>query len=443
MSIDNAKVIWSEGLFLRPHHFQQQERYFEALVDSRLSPLHCAAYGFSRLTTDTALLLQGKFALTAARGLLPDGTPFDLGSDAIRLSPLELPEGVRDEVVYLSAVLRRPGSKAVVLEAGDRRTRFVGRDTTVSDNVIGFDSEAELKVGVLSLSLTLKSSLNGELTSMPVARVKERKGQTVELDEQFIPPLLDMDAHARTRSWLEELYGLVKQRGDALAARIGAPGTKGVAEFSDFVLLLACNRFEPLLDHFKRASPLHPLDAYTELLKFAGECSTFGQKETRRTPTFTRYSHDSIAESFGPVIEEIRRAMVAVVDQNVVQIPLRVLSKGFYGADIPDVQLIQSGYFILSASAQVPRESLRATLPTQIKIGPPEIIKDIVMTAVPGIRIDPIDAPRQIPFHANFCYFQLDGHSEFWQSIKTSRRLAIYVAGELPALELQMWAIRT
>jgi type VI secretion system protein ImpJ len=442
MSIDNARVIWSEGLFLRPHHFQQQERYLEALIDSRLEPLHCSGYGFSRLTIDGPLLLQGKLALTAAQGLLPDGTSFDVPSYAAQLNPLDVPEGVRDELVYLSAVLRRPGSKTMVLEPGDRRTRFSGRDTKVSDNVLGFDSEAELKVGVLSLSLNLKDSLAGELSYMPVARIKERKGQIVELDDQFVPPLLDMDAHIRTRSWIEELYGLVKQRGDALAGRIGAPGTKGVAEFADFVLLLACNRFEPLLDHLRHMSPLHPLSAYSDLLMMAGECATFG-RESRRPPTFGRYLHESIAETFTPVVEEIRRAMVAVMEQTAVQIPLRLLSAGLYGADIADARLIQSGYFVLSASAQMPRESLRSTLPTQIKIGPPEKIRDLVMTAVPGIRVEPIDAPRQIPFHANFCYFQLDSNSEFWQSIKTSRRLALYVAGELPALELQMWAIRT
>ena len=29
------KVLWTEGLFLRPQHFQQQERYFEQIVDRR------------------------------------------------------------------------------------------------------------------------------------------------------------------------------------------------------------------------------------------------------------------------------------------------------------------------------------------------------------------------------------------------------------------------
>jgi type VI secretion system protein ImpJ len=441
MSISNARVIWSEGLFLRPHHFQQQERFFESLIDARLEPLHGFAYGFKRLAIDQPLLLQGKLALSAAEGLLPDGTPFALPSDAAQLAPLDVAEGVRDEIVYLSGVLRRPGQKTAVLEAGKRRTRFVGRDTTVSDAVLGFDSEAELKVGVLSLSLNLESTLDGELASMPVARIRERKGQVVELDDQFVPPLLDMQAHLRTRSWLEELYGLVRQRGDALAARVGAPGTKGVAEFADFILLLACNRYQPLLDQFRHTTPLHPLQAYLELLKLAGECATFLPE--RRAPTFERYDHNRLADTFLPVVEAIRRTMAAILEQTAVQIPLTQVAKGLYGADIADPRLVTSGYFVLAAAAQVPREALRSTLPTQIKIGPPDKIRDLVMTAVPGIRIEPIDAPRQIPFHANFCYFQLDAQSEFWASVKTSRRLAMYLAGELPGIELQFWAIRT
>ncbi|MDB5858994.1 MAG: type secretion protein [Ramlibacter sp.] len=441
MSISNARVIWSEGLFLRPHHFQQQERFFESLLDSRLGPLHGFAYGFKRLVIDQPLLLQGKLALSSAEGLLPDGTPFSLPSDATQLAPLDVAEGVRDEMVYLSGVLRRPGQKTAVLEEGKRRTRFIGRDTTVSDAVLGFDSEAELKVGVLSLSLNLASTIDGELASMPIARIRERKGQVVELDDQFVPPLLDMHAHPRARSWLEELYGLVKQRGDALAARVGAPGTKGVAEFADFILLLACNRYQPLLDQFRHTTPLHPLQVFNELLKLAGECATFLPE--RRSPVFERYDHNALSTTFIPVVEAIRRTMAAVLEQTAVQIPLTQVAKGLYGADIADVRLITSGYFVLSAAAQVPREALRSTLPTQIKIGPPDKIRDLVMTAVPGIRIEPIDAPRQIPFHANFSYFQLDSQSEFWDSVKTSRRLAIYVAGELPGIELQFWAIRT
>src|SRR5690606_27449343 len=74
----NNRVVWSEGMFLRPQHLQQHDRYVETLVDSRCRPLLAGGWGFSELQLDTALLTQGKLAILSARGVLPDGTPFDI-----------------------------------------------------------------------------------------------------------------------------------------------------------------------------------------------------------------------------------------------------------------------------------------------------------------------------------------------------------------------------
>lgn len=443
MSTDSARVIWSEGLFLRPHHFQQQERFFEALLEARLNSSGAFGHGFSLLTLDRALLPQGKLAIAGARGVLPDGTPFEVPSSSARLRPFDVPPDTRDAPVYLSAVLREASPKLFSLEESDRRARFDGVDSVIMDNVFGFESEAEVKLGVLSLSLGLQDSLDGGLTSLQVARIQERRADgSVVLDERFVPPLLDVAANIRMHSWVEELYGLLKQRGDALAARIGAPGTKGVADFADFLLLLVCNRFEPLMSQMRQTSPLHPFALHAELLKLAGECATFG-RESRRPPALPTYRHTHLAETFEPVVEEIRRAMAAVSGQNVVPIALRELGQGLYGADIPDPKLVGSAFFVLAATANIQRETLRSRLPTQVKIGPPDKIRDLVMGQVPGIMLEAIEAPRQLPFHANHCYFQLDARSEYWRSVEVSRRLALHVAGEPPGLQLQLWAIRT
>ncbi|MEY4209827.1 MAG: hypothetical protein RLZ92_205, partial [Pseudomonadota bacterium] len=34
MSINN-KIVWSEGMFLRPQHFQQHDRFIERFIDGR------------------------------------------------------------------------------------------------------------------------------------------------------------------------------------------------------------------------------------------------------------------------------------------------------------------------------------------------------------------------------------------------------------------------
>ena len=455
MPLNTARVIWSEGLFLRPHHFQQLERHFESLLDARLSHATTAQYGFLNLQIDRALLLQGKLDLNIGVGLFPDGTPFDATDAACLLTPFDVPEGTRDQLVCLSAVLRRNGVKTVALNLNERsnesangsspvRTRYAGVDAVVLDSVVGFDAEAELKVGALNLSVGLMDGIDGALTSLPIARVIERRADgSVLLDEAFVPPLLDIAAHPRTRAWLDELHGLIKQRADALAGRMGSAQTSGVGDTTDFLLLLLCNRCEPLLAQLRQTVPLHPLALFHELLKLAGECATFG-REGRRPPELPVYRHLALAECFEPVVDEIRRAMTAVLDQTAVRIALRDVGNGLFRADVPDPRLITNGFFVLAASSQWPSERLRSAIPTQVKIGPTDKLRDLVMLNLPGIKLDALQyPPRQIPFHANFCYFQLEAGDPLWAPIEISRAMGLYVAGEPPGLELQLWAIRT
>ena len=71
------RVVWSEGLFLQPQHFQQHERYLERLIEGRSAALRAYGYGFAKLNVNEEQLALGKVAITTATGLMSDGTPFD------------------------------------------------------------------------------------------------------------------------------------------------------------------------------------------------------------------------------------------------------------------------------------------------------------------------------------------------------------------------------
>jgi type VI secretion system protein ImpJ len=62
---------------------------------------------------------------------------------------------------------------------------------------------------------------------------------------------------------------------------------------------------------------------------------------------------------------------------------------------------------------------------------------------LPGIvlRALPV-APRQLPFHAGYTYFELDDKSDAWASLGSSAGMALHVAGEFPGLAMECWAIR-
>src|SRR6516162_1168368 len=87
-----TKVAWTEGLFLRPHHFQQNDRYHEHLLESRVRHATPYPWGFSHLEIDSDLAQQSKFSLRRAAGVMPDGTPFDIPGDSPLPPPIVVPE---------------------------------------------------------------------------------------------------------------------------------------------------------------------------------------------------------------------------------------------------------------------------------------------------------------------------------------------------------------
>ena len=118
------RVIWSEGLFLRPQHFQQHVRYMEQFVEGRCRGLRPCAWGCDRLSIDKDLLRIGKIAVSSASGVFPDGTPFNIPDDDPRPSPMEMDENIRDEVVYLGLPVRQEGKTEI--SEGHEKEGLVG-----------------------------------------------------------------------------------------------------------------------------------------------------------------------------------------------------------------------------------------------------------------------------------------------------------------------------
>ena len=51
-----SRVVWSEGMYLGPHHFQAQSRYFEDSVHSATTSLWFEPFGLSGYELDAEAL---------------------------------------------------------------------------------------------------------------------------------------------------------------------------------------------------------------------------------------------------------------------------------------------------------------------------------------------------------------------------------------------------
>ena len=71
-----SRVVWSEGMYLGPHHFQAQSRYFEDSIGFAVSALWYQPYGLLGCVLDEEALRNGTLSLVQARGVFPTGCLF-------------------------------------------------------------------------------------------------------------------------------------------------------------------------------------------------------------------------------------------------------------------------------------------------------------------------------------------------------------------------------
>lgn len=438
----NNKVVWSEGMFLRPQHFQQFDRYVETLVRGRAAALQPHAWGLASLAVNAGLLATGKFAVARCGGVFDDGTPFRIPDEADHPPPLEVPDNTHNCIVYLTVPVRQPGAVEVA-DDDAQVARYLPREFEAVDVVAGGSSVARLTVGGLRLRYALATQDLSGYACIGLARILEvRSDRAIVLDPHYIPPLLDCAASPVLQGFVTELHGLLHHRATALAGRVAGSGGKGVAEIADFLLLMAVNRYEPLLAHLTGSPLVHPERVYALALQMAGEFATF-TAATRQPPSFPAYRHDDLQRSFQPVMAELRQSLSAVLEQTAVAIPLQERKYGIRVAMVPDRTLYKTSVFVLAVKADVSPEALRRHFPNQVKIGAVEQIRELVNVALPGVPIRPLPvAPRQIPYHAGMTYFELDRSNKYWEALYNSGGMAVHVGGDFPGIDLQLWAIK-
>lgn len=440
----NSKVVWSEGLFIRPQHFQQHDRYMETFVQAICSGLRNHNWGIQELTIDKELLGLGKLSIARIKGILPDGTPINAPMDDEPPAVLDVAEDTRDAIVYLALPVKRRDAVEVDPEPDSGSlARYIPSEYETRDYNAGPADPVPLQIGQLSVSLKLETENLGAYACLGLARIIEVRGdKKVILDEDYIPTALNCHAEPHLAGYLNELAGLLRQRGDALAGRVSAAGRGGIAEIADFMLLQAVNRYEPLYTHLSNSANVHPEELYRLLLITAGELATFSSKN-RRPTEFKPYQHDNLAGTFTPVINNLQQALSTVMEQSAVPIPLKAHSYGIHIGVLADRNLLKTSYFVLAAKADIPADQLGSRFPTQAKAGPTEKIRDLVNLQLPGIKLRPLPAaPRQIPYHAGFTYFELDRSGELWKEVATSGGFAFHIGGEFPGLEMEFWAIK-
>ncbi|WP_417882998.1 type VI secretion system baseplate subunit TssK [Vibrio rumoiensis] len=439
------RVIWSEGLFMKPQHFQQQQRYLEYYADERSKAISPYLYGVTELSLNPEYLSFGRIAIERAIGSMPDGSMFSIPQEDLLPDPLDIEDAsLANQIIYLAVPLRSDALLEIDWPEEKGTGRYQQRIQEQRDTHSMQGGSTPISVAPLKIQLMLEKEDRTAYASMAIARIREKRPDgSIILDESFIPCHTNAHCHTGLYRVVAEIAGLIRERAKNIAQQISSPSQGGVADVSDFMLLQALNRIQPELQHLSELRGLHPERLFERLSAVAGELATF-TSESRLPPTIPAYNHDNPAESFWPVVHHLRQSLSIVLEPRAVSIQLHKRQYGLMVAPVQDPQLVQDAEFIIAVKAKMPLDELRRLFVQQTKVSSVEKIRELISLQLPGVPLNALPvAPRQLPYHAGYTYYQLDKTSPAWGSLQHSTGFAFHVAGAFEDLDLQFWAIRS
>lgn len=436
-----SKVAWAEGLFLRPHHLQQSDRYHERLVEARTRSISPYPWGFSTLEIDRDLLQQGKVALRRATGLLPDGTPFDLPADGPLPDPVEVPDSAAKSIVWLSMPAATANAREVDDAAALSASRFVLGTERLIDSSSAVRVEEDIDIALPRLSLDVRRTQRPGFVSAGAARILEVRDKAVLLDDKYIPPLLACAAMPAVNGWIDRIVGFMENKLEELARYAADPTAGGGLQSVDYFVLQLLNRHVSVLRHYRRSQYTHPERLFEEFLRIAGELATYASPE-RRARDYPAYDHDNLEMTFAPLLDDIQEFLSVRFGRRAIRLEITELRENAFISTIKDRSLFRNAHLVLEVSARRPLSEIQDQFPHLFKVGPNTEMNEIVHAHLPGIPLVHLPTPPpQIRAIADHVYFLLDAKSPLWPKLSAASAIGMHFSDDWPGLELELWAI--
>ena len=445
------KVVWSEGLFLQPQLFQQQERYLENFAHRRALPMSPFFWGFSRYRIDPEALGLGKIVLSLAVGVCADGTPFDIPTHSSPPPPLAIRPEHLDQVIHLAVPIRIPnGEETTFDDREDDGLATLARngvfDVELRDaNSIG-QAPRPVQLARLRLRLLPEREMTSAWMGLPLARVRTiHSDGSVELEPTLLPPVNALGACETLVDWTSQIHGTTRLRAQSLADRLcGSDGATGqTAEVSDYLMLQLLNRHEAGLDCLLSSRESGPADLYRQLREMGAELATFARPTTRRPREARRYDHSDPYRSFKPLIDEVRELLNSVLVRSAQRIDLDVKPHGLLTASVDPATLAGFQSLVLAVSSRLPLEQLAAQFSAQAKFGPSERVPELVRMHLPALHLACLPVPpRQIPYAAGTAYFETAQAGALWDELAAHGGIALHIAADIPGLHVELWGVR-
>jgi len=436
-----SQVVWSEGMYLGPHEFQAQARYFESAIHFAATSLWFRCYGLTGYGLDSDALRNGTLSLLHGSGIFPDGTPFEIAGADARPHERQIadlfPPTQDSLIVSIGMTKRKAQGRNTSLSDAPEDARYLAELRAFNDETNGGDPR-QVRIRRKNIRLLLETELTDDVVSIPIARVKrDGKGHFV-FDPEFVPPCLHISASERLMMLLQRIIEILEAKSTALSRT----GKGDIAAFSsrdlsNFWLMHAVNSGLAPLRHHWISKRGHPEEVFMEMSRLAGALCTFALES--HPNTLPVYDHEHLGDCFGALDIHIRTHLETIVPTNCVSIPLTKTADYFYEGDIVDARCLSRATWVLGIQSRMGDSELILRTPQLVKICSAKFIGELVKRAIAGLALNHLPIPPSaISTTVGTQYFRVSHEGPFWDHIVQTKRVGIYVPEDLPDAKLEL-----
>ncbi|CZF78290.1 hypothetical protein GCE9029_00749 [Grimontia celer] len=428
-------------MFLSPQHFQQQERYLEHFTKSYCGQIAPENYGLSQLELDASMPKIGKVGVKSAKGIFPDGTPFELTQGLV----IDVPKGTLNKRVYLAIPVYRTG----VVDVGDGlHMRNTPLEYSAYDTTRDHSDAVPLEIAELNIVLKMEGEDLQDYTLLPVAFVSEHKSEgEVLLNKAFVPACLSFMVSDYLKDCVSEIYAQMQYRAQTISTRLQVDsGSKSYqALMRDYLWLQTLGGWLPQIRHWMETGSLNAEALYLECIAMVGQMQGL---EGRMPEEFPKWNPNAMYDNFSLAFAEMQVLLREVQLDNVTTLPWDsslFVTRRLLRTIVKDRALFNNGRFIMVVSSDsLGAVELGEQFPLAAKLSGNSDIADLVRNALSGVdlRYLPV-APTELKSRSNAAYFEVNVHAELWQVlVKRDEPIALHIDERVGNVNVELHVIR-
>lgn len=452
-----SKLIhWQQGMMLKPHHLQYSNIAERTNQWNLIAATNIFPWGVIDKKMDQSLLLSGIVGISALECIFPDGTWVKVGENASVLNVPYEPQSVFPKSNYMiyAGIMRLDETRNNVTSVQNEvdsavQTRFVSKGAgQPATNLYEQDVDVNMRSLEYVVQLFTDQTIQNakDFIVMPIASLrKSNNGEVVE-NMDYVPPMPNIGSSRFIADLLHSLYNdlkrIINQLDSYKMQSVGSSSAVSAEEIVAYMTptlikysfaLRTCSCYLSRIRHVMNTKRIHPWQVFGLLHELASELTSYTSRVSLLSIDVddhilsTKYDHFDCADGLLQLRQLIGQLLseVAVSDEMNVSAE-RKQGSGEFNALIPERFLnFKSRFYIAVVTKEDSREWLDS-FQIYARIASATKLADIVNRSLPGLSVQYIEStPPGLPVRQNAHYFLVQQSGSVWESVFSSRTVAI------------------